>query len=66
MIPTRNVKTYVPQRCRAEGYCSCGMPLSLAGTCMYCSCAISKEIAACGLTGKLTFKMKKILDEAQK
>ena len=52
--------TYVPQRCRTAGYCSCGMPLSPAGACMYCSCAISKEIAACGLTGKLTVKMTKI------
>lgn len=33
---------------------------------MYCICAISKEIAACALAGKLTSKMKKILDEAQK
>lgn len=58
--------TYVPKRCSSAGYCSCGMPLSPASTCMYCSCAISKEIAACGLTGKLTVKMKKILAEAQK
>lgn len=58
--------TYVPKRCSTAGYCSCGMPLSPAGACVYCSCEISKEIIACGLAGKITVKMKKILAEAQK
>lgn len=58
--------TYVPKRCSTAGYCSCGMPLSTASACMYCSCEISKEIIACGSAGKLTVKMKKILAEAQK
>ena len=41
------------------------MPLSTASACMYCSCEISKEITACGSAGKLTLKMKKILDVSE-
>ena len=66
MIPAGKVRTHVPKRCSSAGYCSCGVPLSPASTCMYCSCAISKEIAACGLTGKLRVKMRNFLAEAQK
>ena len=55
--------TYVPKRCSTEGYCSCGMPLSTATACMYCSCEISRKIITCGLAGKLTAKMKKMIAE---
>lgn len=65
--PSRpSLKISIPNRSSAAGYCSCGMPLSTASACMYCSCEISKEIIACGSAGKLTVKMKQILAEAQK
>ena len=53
--------TYVPKWYSTAGYCSCGMPLSTTTACMYSSCEISREIIACGLAGKLTAKMKKLL-----
>ena len=58
--------TYVPQCCSTTGYCTCGMPLSTAGKCVYCECALSNEIGACASMGKLKAKIKRILDEAQK
>ena len=57
---------YIPQRCSSPGFCSCGMPLGGAGTCLYCQCTLSQEVSACAQAGKLTLKMKQILDEAQK
>lgn len=51
--------TYVPKRCSTSGYCSCGMPLSPAGACMYCSCKISTEIIACALSRKNNSKDEK-------
>ena len=58
--------TYFPQQCSTPEYCFCGMSFGAAGTCIFCASVLSQEIAACAVAGKITTKMRQILDEAQK